>query len=281
MNGECESVNPTVTIHPTAIVSKKAQLGNQVEIGAYSIIGDDVVIGDNTVVMHHVVIDRNTTIGKNCKIFPFSSIGTAPQDITFQDELTYVEIGDNNIIREFTTINRGTAKGGAYTSIGNNNYLMAYTHIAHDCRVGNETQFVNGATLAGHVEVEDFAVIGAFSSVHQFVRIGRNAYIGGYTVVLQDILPFAKISQTRDSYNFYGPNSIGMMRHGISREFINNVKDIFRVLFNQDLNTSQAVEKIQENYADLEEASIIVDFISNTKRGFLKNFKAGQINNRR
>jgi UDP-N-acetylglucosamine acyltransferase len=281
MNGECENVNPTVTVHSTAIVSEKAQLGNQVEIGPYSIIGDDVVIGDNTIVMHHAVIDRNTTIGKNCKIFPFSSIGTAPQDITFQDELTYVEIGDNNIIREFTTINRGTAKGGAYTSIGNNNYLMAYTHIAHDCRVGNETQFVNGATLAGHVEVEDFAVIGAFSSVHQFVRIGRNAYIGGYTVVLQDILPYAKISQTRDAYNFYGPNSIGMMRHGISREFINNVKDIFRLLFNQDLNTAQALEKIQQDFTELEEASIIVDFISKTKRGFLKNFRAGQVNNRR
>jgi len=281
MNGESESVNPTVVLHPTAIVSEKAQLGNQVEIGAYSIVGDDVVIGDNTVVMHHAVVDRNTAIGKNCKVFPFSSIGTAPQDITFQDELTYVEIGDNNIIREFTTINRGTAKGGAYTSIGDNNYLMAYTHIAHDCRVGNSTQFVNGATLAGHVEVEDFAVIGAFSSVHQFVRIGRNAYVGGYTVVLQDILPYAKISQARDAYNFYGPNSIGMMRHGISREFINNVKDIFRLLFNRDLNTTQAVEKIQEIYAELEEANIIVDFISKTKRGFLKNFKAGQVNNRR
>jgi len=281
MNGECENVNPTVTVHSTAIVSEKAQLGNQVEIGPYSIIGDDVVIGDNTVVMHHAVVDCNTTIGKNCKIFPFSSIGTAPQDITFQDELTHVEIGDNNIIREFTTINRGTANGGAYTFIGNGNYLMAYTHIAHDCRVGNETQFVNGATLAGHVEVEDFAVIGAFSSVHQFVRIGRNAYIGGYTVVLQDILPYAKISQTRDAYNFYGPNSIGMMRHGISREFINNVKDIFRLLFNQDLNTAQALEKIQQDFTELEEASIIVDFISKTKRGFLKNFRAGQVNNRR
>jgi UDP-N-acetylglucosamine acyltransferase len=281
MNRESESVNPTVILHPSAIISEKAQLGNQVEIGAYSIVGDDVIIGDNTVVMHHAVIDRNTTIGKNCKIFPFSSIGTAPQDITFQDELTYVEIGDNNIIREFTTINRGTPKGGAYTSIGDNNYIMAYTHIAHDCRVGNFTQFVNGATLAGHVEVEDFAVIGAFSSVHQFVRIGRNAYIGGYTAVLQDILPFAKIAQTRDSYNFYGPNSIGMMRHGISREFINNVKDIFRLLFNQDLNTTQAVEKIQENYAEQEEANIIVDFISKTKRGFLKNFRAGQVNNRK
>jgi UDP-N-acetylglucosamine acyltransferase len=282
MNGESENVNPkTVVLHPTAIVSKKAQLGNQVEIGPYSIIGDDVVIGDHTVVMHHSVIDRNTTIGKNCKIYPFSSIGTDPQDITFQEELTYVEIGDNNIIREFTTINRGTAKGGAHTSIGDHNYIMAYAHIAHDCKIGNFTQFVNGATLAGHVEVEDFAVIGAFSAVHQFVRIGRNAYIGGYTSVLQDILPFAKISQKRDAFNFYGPNSIGMMRNGISREFINNVKDIFQVLFNQDLNTTQAVEKIQQEYGELEEAGIIVDFIFKTKRGFLKNFKAGQVNNRK
>lgn len=281
MNGESVSVKPTVNLHPTAVVSEKAQLGNQVKIGAYSIVGPDVVIGEHTVVMHHSVIERNTAIGKNCKIFPFSAIGSDPQDITFQDELTYVEIGDNNIIREFTTINRGTAKGGAHTSIGNNNYLMAYTHIAHDCRVGNHTQFINGATLAGHVEVEDFAVIGAFSSVHQFVRIGRNAYIGGYTIVLQDILPFAKVSQARDAYNFYGPNAIGMVRHGISRGFINNVKDIFRMLFSQDLNTAQAVEKIQQHYADMEEAGIIVDFISKTKRGFLKNFKAGQVNNRK
>jgi UDP-N-acetylglucosamine acyltransferase len=281
MNGESESVNPTVTVHSTAIVSGKAQLGNHVQIGPYSIIGDDVVIGEHTTVMHHAVIDRNTTIGKNCRIFPFSSIGTDPQDITFKDELTYVEIGDNNIIREFTTINRGTAKGGACTSVGNHNYIMAYTHIAHDCKIGNFTQFVNGATLAGHVEVEDFAVIGAFSAVHQFVRIGRNAYIGGYTSVLQDILPFAKISQTREAFNFYGPNSIGMMRNGISREFINNVKNIFRVLFNHDLNTTQAVEKIQQEYGELEEASILVDFISKTKRGFLKNFKAGQINHRK
>jgi UDP-N-acetylglucosamine acyltransferase len=281
MNGESESVNPTVTVHSTAIVSGKAQLGNHVQIGPYSIIGDDVVIGEHTTVMHHAVIDRNTTIGKNCRIFPFSSIGTDPQDITFKDELTYVEIGDNNIIREFTTINRGTAKGGACTSVGNHNYIMAYTHIAHDCKIGNFTQFVNGATLAGHVEVEDFAVIGAFSAVHQFVRIGRNGYIGGYTSVLQDILPFAKISQTREAFNFYGPNSIGMMRNGISREFINNVKNIFRVLFNHDLNTTQAVEKIQQEYGELEEASILVDFISKTKRGFLKNFKAGQINHRK
>lgn len=276
MTGEQEQTNSATNIHPTAIVSDRAQLGNNVEIGAFAIIGDDVVIGDHTVVMHHAVIDKSTTIGGNCKIFPFCSIGTDPQDVTFKGEETFVEIGDNNIIREFTTINRGTVKGGAYTRIGNNNYFMVYTHIAHDCIVANHTIFTNGATLAGHVEVEDHAVIGAFSSVHQFVRIGRNAYIGGYTIVLQDILPFAKISQTRDAYNLYGPNSIGMMRNGIGREFINNVKSIFNVLFKQDLNTTQAVEKLQEDYADLEEAGIITDFISKTKRGFLKNFRGGR-----
>ncbi|MGE5342060.1 MAG: acyl-ACP--UDP-N-acetylglucosamine O-acyltransferase [Candidatus Omnitrophota bacterium] len=260
-------------IHPTAVISPKAQLGPNVTVGAYSIIGDDVIIGDNTVIMHHSVIDTRCTIGKNCKIFPFSSMGTDPQDITFKNEPTYVEMGDNNIVREFTTINRGTLKGGSYTRIGNHNYFMAYTHIAHDCQIGNHTIFINGSTLAGHVEVEDFAVIGAFSSVHQFVRIGRNAYIGGYTIVLQDVLPFAKLAQNRGDYNLYGPNSIGMMRNGIGRNVIDNVKNIFNILFKQDLNTTQAVERIAEEFPDCEESAAIINFISQTKRGILKNFK--------
>jgi UDP-N-acetylglucosamine acyltransferase len=268
-----------VKIDSTAVVSESAHLGAGVEIGAYSVIGDDVVLGDNTRVMHHAVVDSGTKVGMNCRIYPFCSIGTDPQDITFKDDLTFVEIGDNNKIREFVTINKGTVKGGGLTKMGNNNYLMAYSHIAHDCQVGNNTIFINGATLAGHVEVEDFVVIGAFSSVHQFVRIGRNAYIGGYTIVLQDILPFAKVAQSRESYNFYGPNSIGMMRNGISREFINNVKEIFNVLYRLNLNTTQAMEKLKNEYAHLEESSIIIDFISKTKRGFLKNFRNGGLHN--
>lgn len=265
-----------VNIHPASIVSEKAQLGPGVEIGAYSIIGDDVVLGENTKVMHHSVVDSGTTIGKNCLIYPYASIGTDPQDLTFKGEFTVVEIGDNNRIREFVTINKGTVKGGGHTRIGNNNYFMAYSHVAHDCQVGNNTQLVNGATLAGHVEIEDFAVIGAFSSVHQFVRVGRNAYIGGYTIVLQDILPFAKIAQSRDVYNLYGPNSIGMMRNGYSREFINNIKEIFNIMYRENLNTTQAVEKLKEEYADLEESGVIIDFISRTKRGILKNFRTGK-----
>jgi UDP-N-acetylglucosamine acyltransferase len=263
----------TSKIAPTAKISNKAELGKDVEVGDYSIVGDHVVLDDNCIIRHHSVITRNTKIGKNSTIYPFCSIGTAPQDITFKGEETYVEIGENNVIREFATINRGTAKTEGCTRIGNNNFLMAYTHIAHDCQVGNHTIFINGATLAGHVTVEDFAVIGAFSSVHQFVRIGRNAYIGGYSVVLQDILPFAKVSQSRDIYNFYGPNSIGMMRNGISRESINKVRDMLNIIFKMDLNTTQAIEKIKKDYPDTEEAKVMVDFINKTKRGIFKNFQ--------
>ncbi len=260
-------------IHPTAVVDPEVRLGKEVSIGAYVMIGKNVTIGDYTSVMHHAVIDKNATIGSHCKIFPFSSIGTDPQDITFKDEATFVEIGDHNTIREFVTINRGTAKGGGTTRIGNHNFIMAYSHIAHDCQVGNHVILTNGATLAGHVEIEDNAVVGAFSSVHQFTRVGRNAYIGGYTIVLQDILPFAKVSQSRDTYFFYGPNSIGMMRNGISREFIKNVKDIFKIIYRADLNTSQAVERLQSEYPASEEADTIIAFISKTKRGILKNYK--------
>lgn len=269
--------HPTATgndIHPTAIVSASAKLGKNVKVGAFAIIGNGVVIGDGTEVMHHATVDKATTVGKDCQLYPYSSLGTDPQDVTFKGEPTFLEIGDNNIIREFTTINRGTAKGGGYTRMGNNNFLMMYTHIGHDCQVGSHTIFTNGATLAGHVEVDDYAVIGAFCSIHQFARIGRNAYIGGYTVVLQDVLPFAKIAQQRDAYNLYGPNSIGMMRNGISREFINNVKSMFNILFKQDLNTTQALDKIKEEYPDLEETGILTEFIAKTRRGITKNFRS-------
>ncbi len=259
-------------IDRTAKVSDKANLGKDIIIDAYSIIGDNVEIGDGSHIQHHVVISENTKIGMNCKIYPFTSIGTDPQDITFKGEETFVEIGNNNLIREFVTINRGTSKGGGLTRIGDNNYLMAYVHIAHDCKIGNNTIFINGATLAGHVEVEDNAVIGAFSSVHQFVRIGRNSYIGGYTIVLQDVVPFAKVSQSRDNYNFYGPNSIGMMRNNISREFINNVKEILKILFKSNYNTSQAIEIIKNEFGETDESGIIIDFIEKSKRGILKKF---------
>jgi UDP-N-acetylglucosamine acyltransferase len=260
-------------IHPTAVISPLAQIGRDVEVGAYSVIGDGVVIGDGCRIMHHVTVDCNTRIGEETEVFPFCSVGTPPQDITFKGEDTFVEIGCRNKIREFTTLNRGTKKGGGMTRIGDDNYLMAYAHVAHDCQVGNHVIMINGATLAGHVEVEDYAVIGAFSSVHQFVRIGRNSYIGGYTIVLQDVLPFAKIAQNRGNYSLYGPNSIGMMRNGFERSYIDNVKEIYELLFHQDLNTSQSMEKINQMFPDMEESRLIIEFISKTRRGLLKNFE--------
>lgn len=261
-------------IHPTAVISPQAELGRDVQVDAYSVVGPGVRIGDGTVVKHHATIDRNTVIGSGCHIFPFSSLGTDPQDITFKGEETFVHIGDRNIIREFTTINRGTPKGGGHTRLGDDNYLMAYTHVAHDCQLGSHVILSNGATLAGHVEIGDYVVLSAFCAVHQFVRIGRNAYIGGYSVVCQDILPFAKVAQSRESFSLYGPNAIGMMRNGLSRDFIENVKDIYRILYHSDLNTTQAVHKIGEQHAGSEEARVITDFISKTKRGILKNFRS-------
>ena len=260
-------------IHQSAIISPTAKIGKDVKIGAFSILGDNVEIGDNCEIMHHSIIDKNTKLGKGSKIYPFCSIGTDPQDITFKGEDTFVEMGSGNLVSEFTTINRGTAKGGNITKIGNDNYFMCYSHIAHDCIIGNNTIFINGATLAGHVEVEDFAVIGAFSSVRQYVRIGRNSYIGGYTIVEQDILPYVKISQSRDSYNYYGPNSIGMVRRGIERDFVRNVKDILNVIYMEDMNTSQAIDKLKLLYPESPEADIILEFLGKTKRGVLKNFK--------
>lgn len=260
-------------IHPTAIVDRESKVGPGVTIGPYSIIGKNVTLEEGVLIDHHVVIEKNARIGAKSRIYPFCSIGTDPQDVTYKNEETFIEIGQNNTIREFVQMNRGTAKGGNHTILGDNNYIMAYSHVGHDCRIGNNTILINGATLAGHVVVEDYAVVGAFSSVHQFVRIGRNAYIGGYTIVLQDILPYAKIAQNRDNYSFYGPNAIGMRRSGISNGSIATVKEIFNIIYKSDLNTKQAVARIEETLDDREEARVIIDFINQSKRGLLKNFQ--------
>ncbi len=266
----------TPLIHPAAVIDPRAELGKGVQVDAYSVIGPGVRIGDGTMVKHHAIIDRNAIIGKDCQIFPFSSLGTDPQDVTFKGEETFVHVGDRNVIREFTTIHRGTPKGGGHTRLGDDNYLMAYAHVAHDCQVGSHVILSNNATLAGHVEINDYVVLSAFCAVHQFVRIGRNAYIGGYSIVCQDILPFAKVAQSRESFSLYGPNAIGMMRNGFSREFIENVKDIFHIIYRSDLNTTQAVKQIGEAHPGSEESQVIIDFISKTKRGILKNFRSDE-----
>lgn len=255
-------------IHPTAVVGAKAEIGEDCFIGPYTIIGDGVKLGARVRIESHCVIDGNTTIGDENHIFPFVSIGLAPQDLKFKGEPTSTEIGSGNQIREFVTIHRGTEGGGGVTRIGNNNLLMAQAHVAHDCQVGSEVIMANAATLAGHVEVGDKSNVGAYSGVHQFCRIGREAFIGGYSVVVKDALPFA-ISQGNHA-KCYGPNKVGLKRRGHSPEAIENIQKAFRLLLSSKLNTSQAVEKIKEEITDSPEVAYLVEFIESAARGVVK-----------
>ena len=251
-------------IHPTAIIHPSAQVGAGTVIGPYVTIGERVRIGRDCSIGASCVIDGVTEIGDGNQIFPMTSIGLVPQDLKFGGEPTRVVIGDRNVIREFVTIHRGTAGGGGLTSIGNHNLLMAYTHIAHDCHIGNETIFGNAATLAGHVEVEDDANVGAFSGVHQFCRVGKYAFIGGYSVVTKDALPFAKTVGNRA--RIYGINTIGLKRRGFSPETIAELRRAHRVLLHSA--TSRAVAQIERDPGlQSPEVRYVVDFIRSSKRG--------------
>ncbi len=254
-------------IHETAIISPNAELGNNVEIGPHCIIHDDVQIGDNTKLHSGVVIHSFTSVGKDNEFYPMSSIGSEPQDLKFGGEKTVLEIGDGNTVREFCTLNRGTGSGGGTTKIGNNNFLMAYSHIAHDCTVGNNIIFANAATLAGHVEVQDFATIGAFSGVHQFCRIGTHAFVGGYSVITQDALPFVKSVGNRATT--YGINTIGLQRKGFSDNIISDLKRAYKFL-KGGMNTSQAIQSINSEIDDSPEIKIFVEFITSSERGVIK-----------
>jgi UDP-N-acetylglucosamine acyltransferase len=258
-----------VFIHPTSIVHPQARLEEGVWIGPYSFVGEKVTIHKKTRLNAYVHVDGLTEIGESCLFSPFSSIGTEPQDVTYKGEETLVRIGDRNIFREGTTVHRGTVKGGEKTIIGNDNYFMAYSHIAHDCLVGNETVFINGGTLGGHVSVEDYATVGAFSAVHQFCRVGRYAFIGGYSVITQDVLPFCRVAGMRPAL-LYGLNVIGLRRRGFSNEKIKNLKEIFKIFFYSDLNTAQALERIKEQIPAGEERDEIIHFVQTSKRGIIK-----------
>jgi UDP-N-acetylglucosamine acyltransferase len=255
-------------VDKTAIVSSKAKIGEDCHIGAFSIIGDEVTLGKNVRLESHVVIEGNTSIGDDTKIFPFVSIGFAPQDLKYGGEITETKIGERNQIREFVTIHRGTVDGGGITKIGNDNLLMAQVHVAHDCDVGNEIIMANAATLAGHVIVENKANIGAYSGVHQFCRIGTEAFVGGYSVIVKDALPFA-ISQGNHAKCF-GLNRVGMKRKGYAKEVIEKLHHAYHLLLNAKLNTTQAVEKIKEDIADCKEVDYLVAFIESSQRGVVK-----------
>jgi UDP-N-acetylglucosamine acyltransferase len=255
-------------IDPTAIVNPRAQIGEGTTIGPYVTVGPHVRIGANCKIGASSVVDGWTEIGDETEMFPFSSIGLIPQDLKFRGEETQLVIGRRNIFREFVTIHRGTRGGGAITRIGDRNLFMAYAHVAHDCQIGTETIFANGATLAGHVLVEDYATIGAFSGVHQFCRVGRHAFIGGYSVVTKDALPFAKTVGNRA--RIYGLNTIGLMRRGFPPDVISKLKRSFRYLLQSKLNTTGALQQIQRDRSlACAEVQYLLDFIRTSQRGVI------------
>jgi UDP-N-acetylglucosamine acyltransferase len=255
-------------IHKTAIVDPGAEIGEGVEIGAYSIIGPKVKIGAYTKIYPHVVIQGPTEIGEKCTIFPFASLGEIPQDLKYKGGETKLIIGNNNVIREYVTINRGTEEGGGKTVIGNNNFFMAYSHIAHDCTIKDFVIMANSATLAGHITIEEYAVIGGLVAIHQFVKIGRNAFIGGCSAIPQDVPPYCLAVGNRA--RLYGLNLTGLKRNNFSSEAIKNLKNAYRIIFRSGLTLNEAFQKIAETITDSPEVDHLVEFIKQSKRGILR-----------
>jgi UDP-N-acetylglucosamine acyltransferase len=253
-------------IHPSAIIDPKAQIGEGVEIGPYSVIEKDVSIGEGTKIGPHVVIREGTHIGKRCQIFQFASIGEAPQAFVYRGEKTSLLIGDQNIIREFVTLHRGTIKGGGKTVIGNDNFFMAYSHVAHDCQIGNQVVLANGATLAGHILIEDYAVIGGLSAIHQFCQVGAHAFISGLTGVSLDIPPYMLASGSRAK--LYGLNAVGLKRHRFSEETLKALKKAYRLIFRSGLTLEKAMKKVGEDeISQTPEVQHLLQFIQRSKRG--------------
>jgi UDP-N-acetylglucosamine acyltransferase len=256
-----------VSIHPSAIVAPGAVVPESCTVGPFSTIGPEVVMGEGCTLVSHVVLDGRTRIGARNVIHPFAAIGVAPQDLKYNGEPTQTEIGDENTIRECVTISRGTMKGGGITRIGSECLLMAYVHIGHDSQVGSHCILANSATLAGHVVIEDHASVGAFSPVHQFCTVGQYAFIGGGTIVTQDVLPFSLTSSRRENKAF-GINKVGLARRGFTPQRLNTLQKAFRLLLTSKMNTSAAVEKIRE--LEGEDVDILASFIERSQRGVIK-----------
>ena len=256
-----------MSIHPSAIVASGAVVPESCTVGPFSTIGPDVVLGEGCNLVSHVVLDGRTRIGARNVIHPFAAIGVTPQDLKYDGEPTETEIGDENTIREGVTISRGTAKGGGVTRVGSGCLLMAYVHIGHDSQVGSHCILANSATLAGHVIIEDYASVGAFSPVHQFCTVGQYAFIGGGTIVTQDVLPFSLTSSRRENKAF-GINKVGLTRRGFTPERLNTLQKAFRLLLTSKMNTSAAVEKIRELEGD--DIAVLASFIERSHRGVIK-----------
>jgi len=259
-------------IHPTAIIDPKAELGKDVSVGPYAIVGPKVTVGDGCEIGSHAVIESHVRMGKGNRIHSFASVGAIPQDLKFRGEETWVEMGDGNIIREFATVNRGTEGGGGVTSIGNHSLVMAYCHLAHDCRIGDRVIMANAATFAGHVFVEDGAVIGGLTAVHQFVRIGAHCIIGGMSGVGQDVPPYmtAAASRQQREMGLHGLNLIGLRRAGFSEETIAALKLAFKLIFRAEVPIKEALSKAEEELPPLPEVKHLIEFVRSSTRGVLR-----------
>lgn len=257
------------SIAETAVISRDAVLAPDVVVGAYAVIGPHVTIGAGCVIGPHVRIDGPTTVGERNHFTGHASIGTEPQDIKFKGERTELRIGNDNLFREFITINRGTPGGGGVTTIGSHNIFMAYSHVAHDCHVGTQTIFANNATLAGHVDVGDHSTIGAFSAVHQFCRVGDHAFIGGGTIATQDVLPYVKTVGNRPAKT-YGINTIGLQRKGFEKETIEALQRAYRILIRSKLRLQDAVDRIESELGFHAEARYFAEFVRASRRGIIR-----------
>jgi len=257
-------------IHPTAIIDKSCEISPEAHIGPYCTIGPHTNIGAGCVLDSHVSIHGWTDIRERCHFYSHSCVGTNPQDLKYKGETTHLKIGSDNIFREFVTLNRGTKGGHGVTHIGNSNFLMAYSHVAHDCLVGSHVIMANAATLAGHVTVGDHATVGAFSAVHQFCRVGPYAFIGGFSVVTRDALPFIRTVGDRNQAKIYGINVIGLERKGFTEKCIAELKQAYRICFRSKMNTGDALAKVKETEWETPEVSMLVGFMESSERGFIR-----------
>lgn len=256
-------------IHPTAIIDPSAKVPSSCKVGPYCVIGPAVELGESCELISHVVIHGPSKIGSHNRFFPFCAVGTEPQDVSFTGEKTWLRMGDHNVVREYATVNRGTSKGGDGTIVGSYVWILAYSHVGHDCVIHDHAMLVNGATIAGHVTVEEWAVVGALCPVHQFVRIGAHSYIGGGTTITKDVLPFAKSVTPRNTAT-YGLNSVGMERRGFTKERIRRIHHAFHVLLNSKLNTTQALERLRAEGDQGEDVAMLIKFIEGSERGVIK-----------
>jgi UDP-N-acetylglucosamine acyltransferase len=256
-------------IHPQAVVAPGAKLGAGVRVGAYAVVGDEVELGEGCVLHSHAVVSGPSKFGRDNVFYSFASVGSDPQDYRFKGERTELIVGNGNTFREYVTITRGTVGGGGVTTVGDDNFFLAGSHVGHDCHVGSHILFTNGATLAGHVTVEDYATIGFDSPVHQFCRVGRYAYIGACTVITQDVPPFSRVVTERETKS-YGVNTIGLERKGFTEERLKVLQRAFRLLLRSKMNTTQALQEMRKSLGDSEDVQELIRFIESSERGIVK-----------